>query len=239
MTADMTARTTCQDVVDPEAVISLLCRWVAPLVTSDAMDWLGGAIEQQRAGLDERRLGIALGLAGRKLGRYQLVLPPEELAAAGVVRSGWQPQFWATDEAARIAILLATHHCDDHAFAALLDRLCTTAEVTEHVAYLKGFAIFPAGDRLHDRAREAVRSSIAPVFEAIACRNPYPYTQFDEAAWNQMVVKCVFVGAPIETIVGLHERRNPELIEMLRDFVAERNAAGRPLPQAVHRFIEA
>jgi len=54
-----------------------------------------------------------------------------------------------------------------------------------------------------------------------------------------MVVKCVFVGAPIETIVGLHERRNPDLMEMLRDFVAERNAAGRPLPEAVHRFIEA
>jgi hypothetical protein len=51
-----------------------------------------------------------------------------------------------------------------------------------------------------------------------------------------MVVKCVFVGEPIETIVGLNERRNPELIRMLQDFVAERNAAGRPLV-SVHAFL--
>jgi hypothetical protein len=46
------------------------------------------------------------------------------------------------------------------------------------------------------------------VFAAVACHNTYPFDHFD--AWNQMVVKCVFNGVPIETIVGLHERRNPE-----------------------------
>jgi hypothetical protein len=50
-------------------------------------------------------------------------------------------------------------------------------------------------------------------------------------------VKCVFVGAPIDTIVGLHERRNPELIRMLEDFAAERHAAGRPLPGSVHAYL--
>ena len=153
------------------------------------------------------------------------------------MRRGWQPQFWAADEVARVALLLATYRGDDRAFAERLDKLCATAEITEHVSCLKGFAIFPAGEALRGRAREGVRSSIAPVFEAIACRNPYPFDHFDEGTWNQMVVKCVFVGAPIETVVGLHERRNPELIRMLRDFVAERHAAGRPLPEAVHRFI--
>ena len=41
------------------------------------------------------------------------------------------------------------------------------------------------------------------MFQAIACHNPYPSDYFDEAAWNQMVVKCVFVGAPIGAIIGL------------------------------------
>jgi hypothetical protein len=76
-----------------------------------------------------------------------------------------------------------------------------------------------------------------PPFAAIACHNPYPFDWFDEDAWNQMVVKCVFVGAPLAGIVGLAERRNPSLIRMLRDFAAERNAAGRPLPQDVHDCI--
>src|SRR5437763_133171 len=88
------------------------------------------------------------------------------------------------------------------------------------------------------RARDGARSSITPVFEAIACDNPYPFDYFDEAAWNQMVVKCVFNGTQIASIVGLHERRNAELIKMLRGLVSERNAAGRPLPAEVHRYIE-
>ena len=97
--------------------------------------------------------------------------------------------------------------------------------------------MLPAGRELHERAREGVRSSIGPVFEAIACRNPYPFDYFDEPAWNQMVVKCVFTGAPIDCVVGLRERRNPELVQMLRDLIAERHAAGRPLPQAVHAYV--
>jgi hypothetical protein len=87
------------------------------------------------------------------------------------------------------------------------------------------------------RAREGVRSSITAVFVAITCHNPYPFRHFDEAAWNQMVVKCVFNGAPIESIVGLHERRNAEVVQMLRDLVSERRAAGRPLPDAVHAYV--
>jgi hypothetical protein len=54
-----------------------------------------------------------------------------------------------------------------------------------------------------------------------------------------MVVKCLFSGLPIEAIVGLDQRRNPELIAMLRDLVSERTAAGRATPHEVHRFIAA
>jgi hypothetical protein len=59
----------------------------------------------------------------------------------------------------------------------------------------------------------------------------------DTDAWNQMIVKCVFGGTPLATVIGLAERRNDELIAMLRDLVAERHAAGRPLPPEVHAFI--
>jgi hypothetical protein len=224
---------------EPAAVIALLRRWLARAAMPEAMAWLDAEINRQSAGVDERRLGLALGLIARKLGRTDLALTAEDVAAARRLRANWQPETWASDEAARVAALLATHHGADQVFAARVDRLCTTAEVTEHVAYLKGFAVFPAADKLHDRAREGVRSSMRPVFEAIACHNPYPFDHFDQAAWNQMVVKCVFTGASIETVVGLRARRNPELIQMLRDFVAERHAAGRPLPDAVHSYIGA
>ena len=215
-----------------DLLLAALSRVVAPA----ALDWLNAEMARQRDTADERRLGIALGLAGRKIGRTQLALTDDERATAGKL-FGWQPELWAADDAARVLILMATHR-DDPAFAERVDRLCTTAEITEHIAYLKGFAIFPAAPLLLGRAREGVRSSIAPVFAAIACHNPYPFRHFDEAAWNQMVVKCVFTGTPIESIVGLHERRNPEVVQMLRDLVSERRAAGRPLPEAVHAYVD-
>jgi len=214
-------------------VVSVLSRAISPA----ASDWLMAEIERQRAGVDERRLAIALGLASRKIGRLDLALTADEIGSAQRLRAGWRPELWATDEAARILILAASHRGDDEAFAARVDRLCAMAEVTEYISYLKGFAIFPAPKLLYGRAREGVRSAITPVFAAITCHNPYPFDHFDEDAWNQMVVKCVFNGVPIETIVGLHERRNPEVVQMMRDLVSERQAAGRPLPDAVHAYV--
>jgi hypothetical protein len=133
---------------------------------------------------------------------------------------------------------ISTYRGGDQAFAERVDRLCATAEVAELVGVLKGFAVLPAATLLLGRAREGVRSSIQPVVEAIACRNPYPADYFDETAWNQMVVKCVFMGTPIDRIASLTERRNPELIRMLADLAAERRAAGRPMAPSVLDFIE-
>ena len=68
-----------------------------------AIDWLVAEIDRQRAAADERRLAIALGLTSRKIGRLDLALTPDEAASAQRLRAGWQPELWATDEAARIS----------------------------------------------------------------------------------------------------------------------------------------
>jgi hypothetical protein len=219
------------------ATIDLLRQWLMRMLPAEAARWLGTEIDSQRNAVDERRLGMALGLVGRRIGRIDLTLSVEDLAAARVLRNRWRPDTWGTDEAARVVLVLATWTGDEDSFAARVDRLCVTAELTEHVAFLKGFAVLPAPGRLHARAREAVRSSIQMVFEAIACHNPYPADHFDEDAYNQMVVKCVFSGLPIGTVVGLDERRNDDLVGMLRDLVSERHAAGRAIPDAVHGYI--
>jgi hypothetical protein len=224
-------------VIQPSEALGLLRQWLERALPADAFSWLAEQIERQQTGPDERQLGVALGLAGRKLRRIELALSAEDLAAAQSLRDSWQPQHWIAEEAARVCLLLATHRDDDQSFATRLDGLCVTAEITEQISYMKGLAIFPAGQLLLPRAREAIRSSIAPVFEAIACRNPYPRDCLGIDPWNQMIVKCVFGGTPLETVVGLDERRNDELIVMLRDLVTERHAAGRSLPKDVHAFI--
>ena len=223
---------------DPAALLDLLRRWLVEQLAPNAADWLFAEIDRQLSAVDERRLSTALGLVGRKVIRADLALSSDEVAAAQRLRADWRPDFWSLDEAARVALLLTSFHDDDRAFAVRLSQLCTTAEINEQIAYLKGLAVFPAARELHDRAREGVRSSMRAVFDAVACHNPYPFDYFDDAGWNQMVVKCVFVGTPIESIVGLHERRNAEVVQMLRDLVSERRAAGRSTPEAVRVYIE-
>ncbi len=221
----------------PAPTLALLRQWLVRMLPAEEARWLDVEIDRQRDAVDERRLGMALGLAGRRIGRADLALSAEDLATAGTLRDRWRPDMWGTGEAARVALVLATWNGEEEFFARRVDRLCATGELTEHVAYLKGFAVFPASERLHGRAREAARSSVQPVFEAIACHNPYPADHFDEAAYNQLVVKCVFSGAPIGAVVGLAERRNADLVRMLQGLTTERHAAGRAVPTEVLSFV--
>jgi hypothetical protein len=226
------------ETIDPAAAVELLRGWLARRVPPETLAWLDGEISHQREKLDERRLGTALGRVGRQVGRADLALSAVDLAAAQIFRDRWRPDLWGTDEAARVALMLTTWTGDAELFARRVEALCVTGELTEQVARFKGFAIFPAPVRIIGPARQAFRSSIQPVFEAIACCNPYPADHFEATAFNQMVVKCVISGVPIDKIVGMDERRNDDLLSMLRDLVSERYAAGRVVPTAVREWIE-
>jgi hypothetical protein len=223
--------------IHPSGTMELLERWLARVASAESMQWLRTEAERQRFLPDERRLGVALGLCPRRIGRADLNLSADDILAAQVLRPRWRPDTWSTDQAARISLVLSTWRQDASAFAALLDRTCERADLGELVACLKGFAIFPASERLYARAREALRSSVQPVFEAIACNNPYPADHLEEPAYNQMVVKCIFTGVSIAEIVGLDERRNGDLLGMLGALVSERQAAGRMVPDTVLQWI--
>jgi hypothetical protein len=68
------------------------------------------------------------------------------------------------------------------------------------------------------------------VFEAVALDTPYPVRYFEDLAWRQTVIKCVFVGSPLWRLWGLDTRLSPELARMALDLVDERRSAARPVP---------
>ena len=217
------------------AVLQQLVVWITAASTPEAGQWLQQQLQTIRAG-QRRDVYKALGLAGRKMGKADLALDAAALARAAELRPGWDPSGWSVDQAARVALLLASHAADLH-FVELLEEFAASAEINELIALYQGLPLFPAARALEPRAREAIRSAMRPVFEAMAHRNPYPQEQFDQDAWNQMVVKTFFLDSPLWPIQGLEARGNPALARILVDLAHERWAAGRAISPELWRCV--
>lgn len=196
------------------ATVALLESGLAAVGAAEALAWFEEQRRRVAAG-DERALFLGLGLAGRRVGRA--LLPAPRLPP------------WSADQAARALLLLALPADDERRWLAALDRCFHAGTVEELVACYQALPLLPHPALLAARAAEGVRSSIVPVFAAVALDSPYPAAHLAEAAWNQMVLKAFFCGADVDRIAGLRERLNPELGRMLAGYASERRAARRDL----------
>lgn len=215
--------------------VDALQRWLDARVSADAGAWLRDAVQRVTVGGD-RELFTAVSLAARKLGKASMTLTATELATAAASRPGWDPSAWTVDQAARVCLLLAST-TEPERFASRLDALCATADVDELVAFYRGLPLYPDPPRHRLRAAEGLRSNMKVVFEAVAHRNPYPAEQLHDEAWNQMVLKALFVGSALDPIVGLDRRANPRLARMLHDYARERWAARRHVSPELWRCV--
>jgi hypothetical protein len=111
-----------------------------------------------------------------------------------------------------------------------VDGLWRAAALRERQAILRVLALLPDPGRFLAIALDAARTSTQPVFEAIACENPYPAAYFPESSFNHLVLKAVFTEVALARILGLVDRRNADLARMARDYASERRAAGRAVP---------
>jgi hypothetical protein len=68
------------------------------------------------------------------------------------------------------------------------------------------------------------------VFEADVLDTPFPALNFGAVAFDQAVIKALFVGAPLWRLWGLDRRLSPELARMALDLCDERRSAHRSVP---------
>jgi hypothetical protein len=215
---------------------ALLGRWLARQTSPEQYAWLEACAERLRGGAPERELYLSVSQVTRRLGKDPLRLTAADLQEAATSRPGWDPADWTVDQAARIHLLLASAAAGAE-LGRRLDLLCSAAEIGELVAFYRGLPLYPDQARHALRAAEGVRSNMRVVFEAIAHRNPYAAEQFEQTAWNQMVLKALFVGSRLDLIVGLDSRRNATLARMLCDYAHERWAASRPVNPELWRCV--
>ncbi len=210
--------------------------WLEQRLHPAGVQWFREALESVSADRTDRSLFRCVSLVSRRLGKAPLALDALALSDATRIRPGWDPSNWSVDQAARIRLLLAAA-TDSDTFVRRLDQLCATADVDELVAFYRGLPIYPDPPRHRLRAAEGLRSNMKVVFESVAHRNPYPAEQLADDAWNQMVLKALFVGSALDPIVGLDRRANANLARMLGDYAHERWAASRPVNPELWRCV--
>jgi hypothetical protein len=178
----------------------------------------------------------------RKTGRAVIHFTIEQGKALSLARPHFTIDKWPIDRLCRVWLLLHIDAGKKDNFFNSIENLFLSAEMNELVALYSSLPVLPWPELWRSRCAEGIRSNIGIVLEAIICNNPYPSEQLSEAAWNQLVMKAFFTDKPIHQIIGLDQRANKELANMLSDYANERWAASRTVnPQlwrCVGRFID-
>lgn len=196
--------------------------------SGEAARWLQDALKEAETGPRERLLALYTE-ASMRLGRLPLAAPGGESFTA--TPEGLALDRWILEDAARAVFLLArVDHVTFDDFEADARACYEMGDAREQQSWLRAVVLLPAPDRFLALVIDACRTNILPVFEAVACENPYALRFFPERNFNQLVMKALFNGVRLERIVGLAARANIELARMATDFAAERRAAGRPVP---------
>lgn len=216
---------------------TLLHSWLARQVPTEKLTWLTDKLEQLTPDCSERMLFTAFSSVPRYLGKSDIQLSDEDLRAAELARSGWNPEQWSLDQVGRALLLLSLPAEDGSYYHARLEKLFSSADVSEQIVLYQSLPLLPHPERFVSRATEGLRTSIDAVFNAIVLNNPFPGDYFSQDVWNQMILKAVFVGSPLHLIQQLDAKANADLARMLSDYAHERWAAKRDVTPELWRLV--
>ncbi len=215
----------------------LLYRWVSRQVNTEGLNWLNEKRQQLNDGAPKRILFTAFSAVPRYIRKNEIQPTVEESESASNFLNAWFPYHWTIDQAARTLLVLSLPSHQPDKYLNILNEVFTVADVRELVALYQLLPLLSYPEKFCDRAAEGIRSNMMVVFNAVALNNPYPAKYLDNQAWNQMVLKALFVGSPLHLIQGLDERANSDLARMLVDYAHERWAAGRDVSAELWRCV--
>lgn len=135
-------------------------------------------------------------------------------------------------DAARVLILHAAR-----ADADALTRVYHQGTADERRAVLHALPHLLPGDDALPLVEDALRTNDTRL--VAAALGAYGARHLDAHAWRHAVLKCLFTGVPLDQVADLARRAagDAELARMLGDYAAERTAAGRSVPEDLHRVL--
>ena len=197
--------------------------------------WLEGKLTAIETEFKPRTFYLAFGACPRFLGKEELKFTEAEYSSFNAIYPNFDATPWTADELGRILLTTALPQSDNQA---ILDELFASADYRELMALYRGLYFLPNAPAFAGRAREGLRTNMVGVFDAIALDNPFPARYLDEDAWNQMVLKAMFMQRPMYRIYRIRDRKNAKLADIFLDYAEERWSAHRPVSPELWRFVE-
>jgi hypothetical protein len=177
---------------------------------------------------------INFGLIGRKIPRKTVQLDNRLLNRLQLVNPGFDPAKWTVDDLCRLSLMLSLSTGINKN---IIGTLLAAADMREQVIIYRSLPFLPNAEDFVLLAVDGIRTNMIDVFDAIALDNIYPFRHFTDDAWNQMVLKAIFMERPVYRILGIDERRSDKLAGILFDFVHERWSAGRLVTPELWRLV--
>ena len=216
---------------------SLLINLLKNRIAADNLAWLNQKIAELANSASEKTLFTSFSAVPRYLGKEKLNLSLEELQTAAELVKGWNPANWTLDQFGRTLLILSFPSENAAKYVATLDKIIAAADVEEAIAFYQSLPLLPHPEKFQLRAAEGIRTNMTSVFNAVTLNNPYPAKYLDDLAWNQMVLKALFVASPLHLIYGLESRNNQQLSQMLIDYACERLAANRTVSPELWELV--
>ncbi|BFO17128.1 EboA domain-containing protein [Streptomyces sp. KM77-8] len=135
-------------------------------------------------------------------------------------------------DAARVLVLHAARADTD-----ALRRVYSQGTADERRAVLYALPHLVPGPDALPLVEDALRTNDTRL--VAAALGPYAALHLDTHQWRHAVLKCLFTGVPVDRVADLARRAHgdDELSRMLADYAAERTAAGRTVPEDLHRVL--
>ncbi|PSL06998.1 hypothetical protein CLV30_102387 [Haloactinopolyspora alba] len=146
------------------------------------------------------------------------------------------------EDEARTALLVAAAeawHTEPHRLVDEVSQLYRYGDTDEKRAVLRALPELEAVPGITDAGLSAVADALRTndLRLIAAAMGRYAAAHLDDPSWRQGVLKCLFVGVPLDAVADLDRRSDAELARMVADYGNERVAAGRSVPSDAWRIL--
>lgn len=224
-----------ESVFDYTRITAYLLEILIKQADATAVEWLQRQAAKIAGSEKSSSLFLSFSQASRFFPKDKLSLSESDIARS--LRKDWRPETWNLLVAARAYLAMHVPAEPVENWRKQLSRLFETGDIYEQEALYSALCILPHQDLLASRASEGLRSNMTTIFDAVALNNPFPAEQLNEMAWNQLVLKAIFLQRPMYQIIGIDARNNRGLAETLLDAVRERWSAHRSVMPELWRFV--